>query len=94
VPKTLVESTNGSLMRNAHTTAGHQTATERLMSKAAATAEAAAEAAGMPAAEAAAAAAMATAATATATATAARFGDAGRGSNDDRRSKCGFDCEC
>jgi hypothetical protein len=92
VPKTLVESTNGSLMCNAYTTAGHQTATERLMSKAAATAEAAAEAAGMPAAEAAAAAAMATAATATATA--ARFGDAGRGSNDDRRSKCGFDCEC
>jgi hypothetical protein len=88
VPKTLVESTNGSLMCNAHTTAGHQTATECLMSKAAATAEAATtEAAGMPAAEAAMAAA-------TATTTAARFGDAGRGSNDDRRSKCGFDCEC
>jgi hypothetical protein len=91
VPETLVESTNGSLMCNANTTAGHQTATQCLMSKAAATTEAATtEAAGMPAPEAAAA-AMAAAA---ATTTAARFGDAGRGSDDDRRSKCGFDCEC
>jgi hypothetical protein len=90
VAKTLMESANGSLMCNADTAAGHQTATECLMSKAAATTEAATtEAAGMAAAEAAAAMAAATTATA-----AARFGDAGRGSDDDCRSKCGFDCEC
>jgi hypothetical protein len=41
--------------------------------------------------------AAAEAATAVATATTAaatRFGNAGRGADDDRRSKCSFDCKC
>jgi hypothetical protein len=45
-----------------------------------------AEAAGMTTAEAA-------SAVATTTAAATRFGNAGRGSEHDRRSKCSFDCE-
>jgi hypothetical protein len=39
-------------------------------------------------------AAPAVAPTTTAAAAAARFGNAGRGSDDDRRSKCSFDCKC
>jgi hypothetical protein len=89
----IMQPANRSLMPKAHAAAGHESAAEALASEAAAdsvSAEAAAtETAGMTTAEAAAA-AVTTATTPTAT----RFGNAGRGADDDRRSKCSFDCKC
>jgi hypothetical protein len=84
-------------MCEAHAAAGHETAAESFASEptaptahsmsaeAATTTEAAAR---MTTAEAASA-----VATPTTTAPAARFGNAGRGSDDDCRSECSFDCE-
>jgi hypothetical protein len=84
-------------MCEAHAAAGHETAAEALASERTAhsmSAEAAptTEAAARMAAEAAS--PVATATTTTATTTAARFGNASRGSDGDRRSKCSFDCKC
>jgi hypothetical protein len=83
-------------MCEAHAAAGHETAAEALASEptahsmsaeAATTSEAAAR---MAAGEA----APAVARTATTATTTTRFGHAGQGSDDDRRSECSFDCKC
>jgi hypothetical protein len=94
--KAIMQTANRSWMCKADTAAGHETAAEGLTSEAASeaatdpmSAEAAAsEAAAMAATEAAASVAT------TATATTTGFSNARRSSDEDRRSKCSFDCEC
>jgi hypothetical protein len=91
--ETIMHPPNRSLMCEAHAAAGHEPAAEALASEPTADsmsteAATASEAARMATAEAA-------AAVATATTTAAtRFGNAGRGADDDRRGKCSFDYKC